>query len=58
MIAECRMDCRSEGGSRGVSERKATAVIHHPPLMMVLAVEGVGEGIFGKYSKWRADRIC
>lgn len=52
------MDCRSEGGSRGVSERKATAVIHHPPLMMVLAVEGVGEGIFGKYSKWRADRIC
>ena len=45
MIAECRMDCRSEGGSRGISERKATAVIH-------VTDDGAGSGGSGRGHIW------
>lgn len=41
------MDHRSEDGSMETSEREATGI--------VLVIDG--EGIFGKYIEWRADRI-
>ena len=56
LIAEYRTDYRSEGRSRGTREREAISVVQ-------MTDDGVGievgkESGFGKYCKWRADRIC